>query len=350
MTPSTQVKANQQFALTTLPPINGRITEGGRRLNGHLPKSSNSAPLVSVITVVFNRASTIGECIESVRSQSYKPIEYIVIDGASVDGTVDTIKQFSSDIDYYVSEPDGGIYDAMNKGISVATGDYVLLLNSDDWYRPDAVEKLVECALASNADIVHADAMVVDQSGRKIRKIIGSAHAGMLTSVCQIRHETMLVKREIYQRLGVYEDSYEIIADYEFAIRLYRAGCHFEHVPDALLFFRNTGISNQNDSLRKQERVRLFTTLFPFLEPAALELLANGRIANQQLLELMDRYKFHSEEFTRSLAFSIASSPSFRIAEVLAGGYRRLFKDSRAEPYLSSLKQWVYSKLPGNLR
>ena len=125
-------------------PINGRHKEeGGLRIKGYFKKSIQSKPLVTIITVVLNGEDYLEQTIKSVINQTYDNIEYIVIDGGSRDKTKDIIKLYDSVIDYWVSEEDKGISDAFNKGISLATGEIIGILNASDWYENDAVETIV---------------------------------------------------------------------------------------------------------------------------------------------------------------------------------------------------------------
>lgn len=117
--------------------------QGGRRIRNIEKVSRSSEPLVSIITVVFNGEKYLEQTILSVLNQTYSNIEYIIIDGGSSDATLDIINKYTDKIDYWVSEPDSGIYDAMNKGISLATGQLIGIINSDDWYELDAVEEIV---------------------------------------------------------------------------------------------------------------------------------------------------------------------------------------------------------------
>jgi len=119
-----------------------RIFEGGKRFNGDIKK--NSDPLISIITVTKNQSKHIQETIDSIKSQKYKNIEYIIIDGASTDGSIEIIKKNINSIDYFVSEPDLGNYDALNKGISLCTGDLIGIVNGDDILLPDATLVLFE--------------------------------------------------------------------------------------------------------------------------------------------------------------------------------------------------------------
>jgi glycosyltransferase involved in cell wall biosynthesis len=283
------------------------IAEGGMRLSGEYKKSLPGTPLVSIITVVFNGQETIERCIQSVINQSYKNIEFVIVDGDSTDGTVSILEKFSQSLDYFISQPDEGIYDAMNKGLALLSGDFVLILNSDDWYEKTAVEELVTQAVHSNADVVHADAYKVNGSGHVYGRLNGWLHDGLYTHRMPIRHETMLVKKSIYQKFGHYDQSYRIIADYEFLIRLHLGGCSFSHIPRALLFFSMSGVSNTEKAQVMLERKRLFKALFPFLEDVDLSLMGEG-LSNAQRFNLIAKYQGKSELFARSLACNITNS------------------------------------------
>ena len=283
-------------------------TECGLRLNGIFKQSLPHAPLVTVITVVFNREKTIERCILSVLNQTYVNLEYIIIDGASFDETTRIIERYADSIDYYLSEPDDGIYNAINKGIRLASGDFLLLLHSDDWFREDAVEKLVEAAVKSSADVVHADAIIVDGSNKNLGTLKGCLDDGLYTKGNPIRHETMLVKKAVHDRHGYYDESYRIIADYEFVIRLHEAGCTFEHVSACLLYFSNTGISFVDQEVKLTERARVFHELFPFLDDVDLAAMKKGGLGIRERLELIDKHKTKSELFVRSMAYNMAKS------------------------------------------
>jgi len=284
-----------------------RRVEGGLCSRGHYKKSSTDNPLVSIVTVVLNQEHTIEQCIESVLGQSYDNIEYIVIDGDSSDGTLEKIQQYESGLDRYLSEPDNGIYDAMNKGIGLATGDYILLLNADDWYQNDAVEVLLRAALSKDVAVVHADAIVVDDNGKKVAESRGWLHDGIYTLGASIRHETMLVRREIYDEYGVYDVSYRIIGDYEYMLRLYKAGVSFFHVNAPLLYFRGSGVSNTNIRQRSQERERLFRKLFPFLDQKDLnDLKISGRVPVKERIRLKNKHEGKCALFESSMACNIA--------------------------------------------
>jgi glycosyltransferase involved in cell wall biosynthesis len=181
-------------------------------------------PLVSIITVVFNGAATIGDTIRSVVTQSYTNIEYIVIDGGSIDGTIDILNEHNNDIDYWVSEKDAGLYDAMNKGIAQATGDYIGMLNADDFFSDNrAVEKLVAHFETNSVDAVFACVDIVDpiNVSRVLRKYrVASFSKFMLRIGVMPAHPTFYCKRECYEIAGKYRTDYRIAADFEMLTRM----------------------------------------------------------------------------------------------------------------------------------
>ena len=159
-------------------------------------------PLVSIVTVSFNSESTIRDTIESVLNQTYKKIEYIIVDGASRDNTLKIIKEYEKDFEdkgiiyKYISEKDKGIYDAMNKGITLSTGDIVGLINSDDWYEKDGVEKIVNTMISQNLDFVYADIKIIAPKGNFIKK---SKLSNWVTSRYW-NHPTTFLKRKVYTK------------------------------------------------------------------------------------------------------------------------------------------------------
>ena len=128
----------------------------------------NTNPLISIITVVFNGAATIEQTIQSVLHQTYRNIEYIIIDGGSTDGTLKIIKKYEKKIAFWKSEPDKGLYDAMNKGIAIASGELIGMINSDDWYEPNAVDLVVNAFISyPEKRIFHGDMYVVNKTNDK---------------------------------------------------------------------------------------------------------------------------------------------------------------------------------------
>lgn len=206
---------------------------------------------VSIITVCLNSVHTIEQAIKSVLNQSYKNIEYIVIDGASTDGTCDVIEKYREKLAYYVSEPDEGIYYAMNKGICKATGDIIGILNSDDYYGIDTIEKVVNTFEKCNCQMVHGELGIVYNENEyriiKERKL-SDLYIGMV-----IAHPTVFIKKSIYQQYGLFDVKYKSAADYELMLRLYEKGISIVFIPELLTYFRQGGYSQINEKLNMEE-------------------------------------------------------------------------------------------------
>ena len=181
---------------------------------------------ISIITVVFNNAETITDCIRSVLSQTYKNVEFIVIDGGSTDGTQLKIETFKDELGYYISEKDSGIFDAYNKGIRKATGDVIGILNSDDFfYEPDTIEKIVDAFEDSKADLVYGNGMFVSQNNTdKIKRIYSSKlfKKSYLNYGWIPLHPTIYVKKELYEQYGLYSLNYTIASDYDISLRWFK--------------------------------------------------------------------------------------------------------------------------------
>lgn len=178
---------------------------------------------ISVITATYNSEKTLKDTIDSVLSQSHKNVEYIIIDGGSVDGTMGIVRAYGSSISKVISEPDKGIYDAMNKGIKLATGDIVGILNSDDLYNNEHVlSEVVNAFESNNADAVYGDLVYVDK--RNTNKIIrywksNQYKPGDFFKGWHPPHPAFFVKKEIYQKHGVFDCSLDVSADFELMLR-----------------------------------------------------------------------------------------------------------------------------------
>ena len=285
--------------------------ECGLRLHHRHKASTGSLPLVSIITVVLNGAGTIEKCITSVLNQTYDNIEYIIIDGGSSDDTTNVIGKYCDNIDYAISEPDSGIYNAFNKGISLASGDYIIVLNSDDWYAKDAIALLVKGALRSGSDITHANVYTVFDNGSVNSIMKGWLHDGLYTRGMPIRHETMLTKKSVYERFGYYDEKYKIISDYDYLISLYTGGCSFKHINKELLYFRTSGVSHKDAANRFTERKMIFGELFPFLDTSDLDLMARyGKMSHKLRIYFIKKYlsKRSASRLVRSMIYNLVFS------------------------------------------
>lgn len=238
--------------------LNSERLKGGLRTKGLFDrKSQNDKPLVSIITVCLNSEKYIKQTIESVIKQTYDNIEYIIIDGGSTDRTLDIIRRYEDRIAYWVSEPDEGIYDAMNKGIDLSSGEIIGILNSDDWYEPNTVGKVVDTFLQhSEATLVHG-AMVKWSINGKIAARYSSKEKLSPILFMPFNHPTCFVKKDVYLRLGKFDTSFSTASDYDFALRFLKAGEIAIYIDDVLTNFRKSGVTGQRSNFPISEIWRL---------------------------------------------------------------------------------------------
>ena len=206
---------------------------------------------VSVITAVFNGAKTIQDCIKSVSGQIYPNIEHIIIDGGSTDGTLEVIKRYTEKRVNIVSEPDNGIYDALNKGIRQASGEVIGLLYSDDFYAHDRViEKVADIFMKYNIDSCYGDLQYVDKNNpdKVIRYWKSSQYRhGKFKYGWMPPHSTFFVKKEIYNKYGYFNTNFKIAADYELMLRfLEKHKISTYYRPEVFIKMRIGGTSNRN--------------------------------------------------------------------------------------------------------
>lgn len=205
---------------------------------------------ISIITVVYNNAEHIRDCIKSVVGQSYAAIEYIVIDGKSTDGTLEVINQHKEKIAKIISEEDGGYVYAMNKGLKVATGDIVGFLHSDDFYAHERViEGIVGTFKNTFTDSLYGDLVYVkkDNPNKIVRYWKGGTYnRNRVRCGWMPPHPTFFVKREIYEKHGYFNTDFKIAADYEIILRfLHRCKISIHYMPEVLVMMRAGGVSNK---------------------------------------------------------------------------------------------------------
>ena len=206
---------------------------------------------ISIITVTKNDRDNIENCIESVLSQGHKNIEYILIDGASTDGTVNIIKQYIGRISKWISEEDSGIYDAMNKGINIASGDIVGFLNSDDIYADtDILELVAEAFQNSDIDSCYGDLVYVskDDTNKIIRNWKScELDYELFKNGWHPPHPTFFVKKSVYEKYGTFDTKYKIGADYALMLKfLVKHKIRVKYIPEVLVKMRVGGSSNKN--------------------------------------------------------------------------------------------------------
>ena len=202
----------------------------------------------SIITVTYNSVTTLRDTIESVLGQDYQDIEHIIVDGASTDGTIELVKSYGDKIAQFISEPDCGMYDAMNKGIRRSTGDVIGILNSDDFYASShIISTVIQQMLISGADCIFGDLVYVPPSDlKKVVRYYSSAHfhPRLFAYGWMPAHPTVFINRWVYDQYGLFKTSYKIAADYELLVRfLGRHQLSFHYIPLVMVYMRTGGAS-----------------------------------------------------------------------------------------------------------
>ena len=215
-------------------------------------------PKISIITVSYNAAKTIEQTILSVINQTYNNIEYIIIDGGSTDGTVEILKKYEDKIAYWVSELDNGIYDAMNKGIDIANGEIVGIINADDWYEKNAIEISVNSLLKDEElDGICGDIFIYMECSKctLVKRICSSTSLNLLKNGMTIMHPTVFLKKSFYDKYGKFDTKFRIAADYDLMLRASLKGANIKYIPMIISHFRLGGTSgnmrNTNIDLMK---------------------------------------------------------------------------------------------------
>ena len=203
---------------------------------------------ISLITVAFNAQNTIDRCINSVLRQKFNNIQYIVIDGNSSDNTISIINKYRDRIDCYVSEPDNGVYDAMNKGIAMATGDIIGTINADDYFTDDDVlQDVANAFVKQTTNILYGDLDYVDLNGRIVRKWrSGKYRSGKFNWGWMPPHPTFYCRKKLFEELGSYSLDYGSAADYELMLRFIHSNkTHVFYLHKVMVKMVIGGISNK---------------------------------------------------------------------------------------------------------
>ncbi len=228
----------------------------------NLYKLNKMNPRLSIITINLNNAIGLQKTIESVVNQTFTDYEFIVIDGGSTDGSVDIIKQYAEKITYWVSEPDKGIYNAMNKGILLAKGEYCLFLNSGDWLiEAKGLQKAFE--IIGGEDIIYCDLQTEKEIWYNPEKLT------LLTFFKgTIGHPSTFIKTTLFSTIGYYNENNKIVSDWEFIITaIIKFQCSYQHIAFLLTYFGNDGISSNPtyQKLHQDEREKVLKEGFPMM-------------------------------------------------------------------------------------
>ena len=212
---------------------------------------------ISIITIVYNNREHIASCIESVLEQTYANVEHLVIDGGSTDGTQGVIERYTDRLGYYISEPDKGLYNALNKGIQKATGDVIGILHSDDlFYASDTLAQVAAAFEHSGADLVYGNGMYVDRDDiNRVKRVYRSKpfKKRYLNWGWIPLHTTIYVKREVFDTYGLYDEGYRIASDYEISLRWFKAPALKTYFLNAWLVKMRLGGKSTTASLQKRK-------------------------------------------------------------------------------------------------
>lgn len=219
----------------------------------------------SIITVCFNSSTYIEKAIQSVLNQTYQNVEYVVVDGASTDGTVEIINRYADDIDAFISESDTGLYNAMNKGIAKATGDILFFLNSDDQFCDenviaDVAEDFVE---KPDLEIVYGNVLMDSARGLsrwvQMQEITRKKLAGIT-----INHQSIFTRKEIFEMTNGFSEKYKVVSDYDWLMKLVHSDIKFRHIDRDIVIFSVTGLSHTSEW--EDERIIAMKSYYSDLE------------------------------------------------------------------------------------
>ncbi len=233
--------------------------------------------LVTIVTVTYNAEELLEDTINSVMNQTYKNIEYIIIDGSSTDGTIDIIKKHEDQIDYWISEPDDGIYFAMNKGIKKATGEWINFMNAGDTFVDNTTIQKVMNSRDKDTELIYGD-HICDGT-------IGQAKDRKITRSMPCCHQSLFVKTALMKQYP-YNTFYSISADYEFLLKMYQLGKNFKYIEEPLARYMRNGFSDQNQTRWYLETLTLMMNnnidLDEIVQSAAYNLIENKKLVNLQ--------------------------------------------------------------------
>lgn len=214
------------------------------------------SPLITIVTVVYNNYDKIENTILSVLSQRdyYDRIEYIIIDGGSTDGTVDIIEKYSAKIDYWVSEPDKGVYDAMNKAIKVCNGEWICFMNSGDCFTEKDIISKIAHLFIGNCHIIYGDTIVINEYGANVVKAKDASYLKYNMPFC---HQSTFVK-SCYMKDALFDTTFRLVADYNFFYKCFNSGLIFQYIPISISIFDSTeGLTASNKKKMFKEIIKV---------------------------------------------------------------------------------------------
>ncbi len=259
-------------------------------------------PLISVITVCYQSAGTLAGTLESLRAQTVKRFESIVVDGGSTDGTQKLVADFDDVVDQFVSEPDKGIYDAMNKGVALARAPYIAFLNSDDAYPMHTIETWVNAIECSGKDAYYGNMTKVRYWGGERFTRLEKPNIELMPKTMGIFHPSTCVAKKWFETLGGFDLKYRLAADYDWLLGLYLAKAEFEYVDESLSIFSVDGVSNTScDSYREAADIQRRRGLEHYKEMEGLFELCKKKQTKQRIIAKFAKLPFFKSIYRQKL-------------------------------------------------
>jgi len=268
-------------------------------------------PFISIIIPTFNAAATLERCLASVARQEYSALEVIVVDGGSSDATLRIAQAYSQLISDWRSEPDGGIYDAMNKGIDRSKGDLIVMIGADDTLPDNAVLQLAKAFVDHPADIYAGRALYSHQAWCVERKV-DPCDFGALLSGIPFCHNAMYASREAYDQVGPYDVSFRLAGDAHWVHRAIRKGLSFHILDAVLVHFHAGGVSSNDTKQIMDESYRVVRSNFPGLQDEDAQYLlhmAKGWTDTSKLSQILDRYN-NANELSEAAKLAALHAPN----------------------------------------
>ncbi|MDR1979025.1 MAG: glycosyltransferase [Synergistaceae bacterium] len=248
-------------------------------------------PVFSIVTVCLNAASTLRGTIESVLGQNYPHLEYIVVDGGSTDGTREILDRYKDRLAKAISEPDDGIYDAFNKGVELAAGEIIGILNTGDRYAPWALSTVAEAARAHpECGVFHGKLAVIDETLSRWT-VYPLGNSARLPRNMSIAHPATFVRKKMYEKHGLFDAAYKIAGDWDFALRLYLAGERFCPIDTVLTAFDNAGVSSVPSKRLLAENRRVCFRHLRFTSALRETIKGELRYRGRKILDLLGGYR-----------------------------------------------------------
>jgi glycosyltransferase involved in cell wall biosynthesis len=231
--------------------------QGGLKVNNSFHETSQqNQPLITIITVTYNAADSLEVTIQSVLNQTYHNLEYIIIDGGSTDSTIDIIKKYETHIAYWCSEPDKGIYDAMNKGIALSEGALIGLINAGDTYLPNALFSITEKYISSDKLFIYYGDIYRWYTDANIKIKVNSSFEELKYSM-SICHQAMFITKYTYLTHGLYNLNYKYVSDYAYILSLLQANANFIYVDSIIACYQTGGVTDEKMLESRIESIRV---------------------------------------------------------------------------------------------